>query len=147
MVLLAFIIPLHILIIFWPVTQLHQTCQIQKFTHWSSVLMLQSQRIDFKMSLLVYKSLNGSVPNYISGMLVPCKSFRTLRTSATGQLVIPRVRTEHGEAAFQFYAAKTWNNLPDDVRQALTLTILNSKLKTFLFYNACSTWIILHFFA
>ncbi|KAK7933319.1 hypothetical protein WMY93_004215 [Mugilogobius chulae] len=32
----------------------------------------------------------------------------------TGLLLVPRVRTKHGESAFQFYAAKIWNSLPDD---------------------------------
>uniref|UniRef100_A0A7N8X145 Reverse transcriptase domain-containing protein n=1 Tax=Mastacembelus armatus TaxID=205130 RepID=A0A7N8X145_9TELE len=97
--------------------------------HWLPV----TQRIDFKTALLVYKSLHGSAPRYISDMLMPYEPSRTLRTSGTGLLLVPRVRTKQGEAAFQLYAAKTWNSLPDDVRQASSLAMFKSKLKTFLF--------------
>uniref|UniRef100_A0A3Q3RNJ0 Reverse transcriptase domain-containing protein n=1 Tax=Mastacembelus armatus TaxID=205130 RepID=A0A3Q3RNJ0_9TELE len=81
--------------------------------HWLPV----AQRIDFKLALPVYTSLHGSAPHYISDMLMPYEPSRTLiRTSGTGLLLVPRVRTKHGEAAIQFYAAKTWTSLPDDVR-------------------------------
>ncbi|KAJ0016364.1 hypothetical protein NQD34_014654 [Periophthalmus magnuspinnatus] len=71
--------------------------------HWLPV----AQRIDFKAALLVYKSLHGLGPKYISDMLVPYEPSRNLRTSGTGLLLVPRVRIKHGESAFQFYAAKT----------------------------------------
>ena len=97
--------------------------------HWLPV----AQRIDFKAALLVYKSLHGLAPKYICDMLVPYEPPRTLRTSGTGLLLVPRVRTKHGESAFQFYAAKIWNSLPEDVRQTSTLTMFKSQLKTVLF--------------
>ncbi|RJG15175.1 hypothetical protein D4A39_16695, partial [Alcanivorax profundi] len=100
--------------------------------HWLPV----SQRIEFKAALLVFKALHGSAPKYISDMLVPYEPSRTLRTSGTGLLLVPRVRTKHGEGAFQFYAAKIWNSLPDEVRQASTLTMFKSRLKTALFNTA-----------
>ncbi|KAK7899424.1 hypothetical protein WMY93_020277 [Mugilogobius chulae] len=81
--------------------------------HWLPV----AQRIDFKTALLVFKSLHGLAPKYISDMLVRYEPSRTLRTSGTGLLLVPRVRTKHGESAFQFYAAKTWNSLPDDKQE------------------------------
>lgn len=100
--------------------------------HWLPV----AQRIDFKAALLVYKSLHGLAPKYISDMLVPYEPSRTLRTSGTGLLLVPRVRTKHGESGFQFYAAKIWNSLSEDVRQASTLTMFKSRLKTALFHCA-----------
>ena len=100
--------------------------------HWLPV----AQRIDFKTALLVYKSLHGLAPKYISDMLVPYEPSRTLRTSGTGLLQVPRVRTKHGEAAFQFYGVKVWNSLPEDVRLASTLTMFKSRLKTVLFSRA-----------
>ena len=48
-------------------------------------------------------------------------------------LLVPRVRTKQGEAAFLFYAPRIWNSLPEDVRQARTLTMFKSRLKTVLF--------------
>ncbi|KAK7883865.1 hypothetical protein WMY93_026988 [Mugilogobius chulae] len=60
--------------------------------HWLPV----AQRIDFKTALLVFKSLYGQAPKYISDMLVLHEPSRTLRTSGTGLLLVPRVRTKHG---------------------------------------------------
>lgn len=62
-------------------------------SHWLPV----AQRIDFKTTLLVYKSLNGLAPEYISDVLVPNEPSETLRTSGIGLLLVPRVRTKHGE--------------------------------------------------
>ena len=97
--------------------------------HWLPV----AQRIDFKTALLVYKSLHGLAPKYISDMLETYEPTRTLRTSGRGLLLVPRVRTKQGEAAFQVYAPKIWNSLPEDVRQASTLTMFKSRMKTVLF--------------
>uniref|UniRef100_A0A3Q3NKS8 Uncharacterized protein n=1 Tax=Mastacembelus armatus TaxID=205130 RepID=A0A3Q3NKS8_9TELE len=82
---------------------------VLRYLHWLPV----SQRIDFKTALLVYKykSLHGSAPRYISDMLMSYEPSRTLRPSGTGLLLVHRVNTKQGEAAFQLYAAKTWNSL------------------------------------
>ncbi|KAK7930462.1 hypothetical protein WMY93_006857 [Mugilogobius chulae] len=52
--------------------------------HWLPV----AQRIDFKTALLVFKSLHGLAPKYISDMLVRYEPSRTLRTSGTGLLLV-----------------------------------------------------------
>jgi len=74
-------------------------------------------------------------------MIEPYEPTRTLRTSGRGLLQVPRVRTKQDEAAFQFYAPKIWTSLPEDVRQASTLTMFKSRLKTVLF--SCATESIL----
>jgi len=96
--------------------------------HWLPV----AQRIDFKTALL-YKCLHGLAPKYISEMLEQYEPTRTLRTLGRGLLLVPRVKTKQGEGVFQFYAPKIWNSLPEDVRQAFTLTMFKSRLKTALF--------------
>ena len=68
--------------------------------HWLPV----SQRIDFKILLLVYKALNGLGPKYISDLLLHYEPSRPLRSSGSGLLSVPRVRTKHGESASSFYA-------------------------------------------
>ena len=81
------------------------SCLILKGSYKDS-LCTGSQRIDFKTALLVY----------ISDMLEPYEPAGTLRTSGRRLLLEPRVRTKQAEAAFQLYAPKTWNSLPEDVR-------------------------------
>ena len=100
--------------------------------HWLPVC----QRIDFKILLLVYKALNGLGPKYITDLLTNYEPSRPLRSSGTGLLTVPRVRTKHGEAAFSYYAPYIWNKLPETCRSAATLSSFKSRLKTFLFAAA-----------
>ena len=102
---------------------------ILKSLHWLPVC----HRIDFKILLIVYKSLNGPGPKYLSELLQHYEPSRSLRSSGTGLLIVPRYKTKHGEAAFCHYAPHSWNKLPEDIRSAPTLPIFKSKLKTFLF--------------
>ncbi len=97
--------------------------------HWLPVTF----RIDFKVLLLIYKSLNGLGPKYISDMLTEYKPNRPLRSLVSSPLEIPRVHTKQGESAFSYYAARSWNQLPEEIRCAKTLAIFKSRLKTHLF--------------
>ncbi len=87
--------------------------------HWLPVTF----RIDFKVLLLIYKSLNGLGPKYIADMLTEYKPNRPLRSLGSSQLEIPRVHTKQGESAFSYYAAHSWNQLPEEIRCAKTLVI------------------------
>ncbi len=97
--------------------------------HWLPVTF----RIDFKVLLFVYKSLNGLGPKYIADMLTEYKPNRPLRSLGSSQLEIPRVHTKQGESAFSYYAARSWNQLPEEIRCAKTLATFKSSLKTHLF--------------
>ncbi len=83
--------------------------------------------------LLVYKSLTGLGPKYIADMLTEYKPNRPLRSLGSSQLEIPRVHTKQGESAFSYYAASSWNQLPEEIRCAKTLATFKSRLKTHLF--------------
>ncbi len=85
------------------------------------------------MLLLVYKSLNGQGPKYIADMLTEYKLNRPLRSLGSSQLEIPRAHTKQGESAFSYYAARSWNQLPEEIRCAKTLATFKSGLKTHLF--------------
>ncbi len=73
--------------------------------HWLHVTC----RIDFKVLLLVYKSLNGIGSKYIADMLNEYKSNRPLRSLGSSQLEIPRTRTKQRESTFSYYAVRSWN--------------------------------------
>ena len=103
---------------------------VLKSLHWLPVCF----RIDFKVLLLVFKCLNGLGPSYLSKLLLPYEPSRTLRSSGSRLLVIPKVRTHtHGEASFQFYGPRLWNSLPEDLRAAENVHVFKSRLKTHLF--------------
>uniref|UniRef100_A0A8C1P678 Reverse transcriptase domain-containing protein n=1 Tax=Cyprinus carpio TaxID=7962 RepID=A0A8C1P678_CYPCA len=97
--------------------------------HWLPVTF----RIDFKVLLLVYKSLNDLEPKYIADMLTEYKPNRPLRSLGLSQLEIPWVHTKKGESAFSYYAARSLNQLPEEIRCAKTLVTFKSRLKTHLF--------------
>ena len=105
---------------------------VLKSLHWLPV----SQRIDFKILLVVYKALNGLGPKYILDLLVLYEAPRPLRSSGTGLLCVPRTRTKQSEAAFSCCAPQLWNKLPEHLRSAKTVSSFKTGLKTLLFTTA-----------
>ncbi len=103
--------------------------------HWLPVTF----RIDCKVLLLVYKSLNGLGPKYMSDMLTEYKPNRPLRSVGSSQLEIPRVHKTRG-VRFIYYATHSWNQLPEEIRCAKTLATFKSRLKTHLFSCAFVEW-------
>ncbi len=91
-------------------------------------------RIDSKVLLLVYKSLNGLEPKYIADMLTEYKPNRPLRSLGSSPLETPRVHTKQEESAFSYY------QLPEEIRCAKTLSTFKSRLKTHLFSCAFVEW-------
>jgi hypothetical protein len=86
--------------------------------HWLQV----PERIRFKVAVLVYRSLQGTSPQY-------CRTFTqssaitarsNLRSVSRLQLVAPRCRpSSSGDHAFQVSGATVWNELPTDISSAL----------------------------
>ena len=103
-----------------------------KDLHWLPV----KQRIQFKTALLVYKSLHGLTPSYISDMLTWYSPSRTLRSSSEHLLTVKRSRTSYGDRAFSVAAPKLWNSLPSSIKQSTSLICFRKNLKTHLFRQA-----------
>ena len=98
--------------------------------HWLPVCF----RIDFKILLLVFKCLNGLGPSYLSGLFLPYWPSWTLRSSRTGLLSVPSVRTKtSGEASFYHYSPRLWNSLPEGFRATEAVDAFKCRLKTHLF--------------
>ncbi len=68
------------------------------------------------------------------------KPNRPLRSVGSSQLEIPRVHTKQGESAFSYFASRSWNQLPEEIRCAKTLATFKSRLKTHLFSCAFVEW-------
>ena len=69
--------------------------------HWLPV----AQRITYKLCLTAYKAINGSAPDYLTAMCVPISTNQArlrLRSSDSGQLLLPRMKTEFGKRAFAY---------------------------------------------
>jgi hypothetical protein len=105
--------------------------------HWLPV----SERIDYKVLTLTYKSLKGLAPGYLAELLQERRPTRNTRSSSQLLLTEPRSRTvTYGDRAFSRAAPRLWNNLPQSLREATSLNSFKTMLKTFLFkraYNHC----------
>ena len=106
-----------------------------KELHWLPI----RQRIEYKLCLLVYLSINDRAPCYLRDKLTfvsdrPGRA--SLRSAQTRNLDVPRTRLRLGERAFQVAAPTAWNKLPEDIKCATTTALFKKKLKTFLFKSA-----------
>ena len=99
--------------------------------HWLPVHL----RIDFKILVLTYKCLHQQAPDYLSNMLTIHSDRRPLRSNSSAtQLIEPF--TSHvtfADRAFSVYAPCLWNSLPEDIRNAESIMVFKSLLKTHLF--------------
>ena len=108
-------------------SKFEQITPILKKLHWLQI----KQRIDYKLCLLTYKTLQIQQPTYLYYSLsFPSHSLST-RSSDSSVLSIPYVRTSLGKIrAFSVIAPRLWNSLPPDTRNSLSVSTFRSKLKT-----------------
>jgi len=83
--------------------------------HWLPV----KQKTDFKLAVLVYKSLHGLAPPYLSDdcQLVTDVGRRHLRCSDVYTCVVPRTQSQIGDRSFSVARPRLWNNLPTEIRR------------------------------
>ena len=101
--------------------------------HWLPV----RQRITFKTAVLVYKCRHGMAPPYLSAYCEPTSSRGGrchLRSAESGQLTVPRTRTNYGDRSFAVHGPVVWNSHPADLRLLnISLPAFRKRLKMFLF--------------
>lgn len=97
--------------------------------HWLPVKL----RIDFKLCLITFKTLQFRSPVYLSELLTPYIPSRRLRSSDQHLLKIPPMRSSAGRRSFSFAAPSLWNSLPLSLRCSTSLPSFRSGLKTFLY--------------
>ena len=96
--------------------------------HWLPVRC----RIDFKIAVLTYKLLSTC----LACKITPYVSGRRLRSSESGTLTVPRIKTVIGSHAFRSAAPSVWNLIPVDIRTAPLLESFRVKLWTYYFQHA-----------
>ncbi len=108
----------------------HPSAPLLHQLHWLPIRI----RIQFKILVYVYKCLHSLAPDYLSELLLPSTVTYATRSSLDRSLLhIPRTRTVTGDRAFHAAAPRLWNNLPRNIREAPTLHVFKSLLKTHLF--------------
>jgi hypothetical protein len=81
----------------WP--SLYIRCQ----THWLQV---------------IYKSLLGKAPHYLSSLVTIAAPIHSTRSSRYISLVTPKANSSFGHLSFQFSAANDWNKLQKKITEA-----------------------------
>ena len=94
--------------------------------HWLPI----KQRIDYKLSTIVFKSHLNLLPDYLPGRLGIHESLRPVRYSLQDTYDIPRVRTEMAKHSFYYAGVKCWNSLPNNLRLIKSFPAFKKLLKT-----------------
>ena len=98
------------------------------------------QRVQFKLSVLVFKALHGLAPQCLTDdcQLIAAAGRRQLRSSDAVTYVVPQTRTCLGDRAFGVAGPRLWNALPINLHQSdLSLGQFRRALKTHLFDCVC----------
>jgi hypothetical protein len=98
--------------------------------HWLPV----TQRIKYKVAVLVFKAKHGIGPSYLQELIKPYKPRRSLRSADQELLCVPSTKSSRvAQKAFCVAGPTLWNSLPLDMRQLDNLVTFKGKLKTYLF--------------
>ena len=102
--------------------------------HWLSI----SQRVEYKILLLVYKCLNGYAPAYLAELIKLKDSTRHLRSNSQCMLETPKSgqkmpKVTYGDRSFTMVAPRLWNVLPPSVKLQPSIDSFKVALKTHLF--------------
>jgi len=104
--------------------------------HW----LCASERIQFKLAMLIFRSLHRLAPQYLADDLIrvaDMPSRHRLRSARTHRLEVPRVRLATiGDRKFHAAGSRLWNSLPSDVVDCQTVDTFRRRLKHF-FFKVC----------
>jgi len=118
------------------------TADACKFNHVTPLLMNLhwlhvSERIQYKLCILVHCCLNRAAAQYLSELIQPLSdvdSRRRLRSASTAEVLVLATRCSTiGDCAFAIAGPRAWNNLPVDLRLSRTFTTFKAHLKSYLF--------------
>ena len=88
-------------------------------------------RIQFKICTLVYKCINGIAPQYLMDLLKMKESLESLRVYQDSTLLYaPNLdKLNYKNRRFTIVASRTWNDLPQELRNSQSLSVFKAQLK------------------
>jgi len=102
---------------------------LQDALHWLPI----RQRVEFKLSVVVFNTLHNLAPGYLSTVCQPVADNagrRHLRSAVRGDLAVPATRTlRYGPPSFAVAGPSTWNSLPAPLRSCHLTCALHRDLK------------------
>jgi hypothetical protein len=110
-------------------TKFQHITPILRDLHWLPV----KKRVQFKVLLIVFKSIHKLGPSYLSSMCRP-RSNQSLRSRNTNTLEVPFTASNLVyDRCFSIAAPRLWNSLPIRLRLIDNIDDFKKSLKTFLF--------------
>ena len=104
-----------------PYTTYH--CDLYALVGWPS---LHSRR-QTRWLQVIYKSLLGKAPPYLSSLVTIAAPTRSTRSSRYMSLVTPKANSSFGRLSFQFSAANDWNELQKSLKLETHISLTNFK--------------------
>ena len=103
---------------------------ILKELHWLPV----SQRIVFKLFMIVYNCTNNIAPSSLSELLSQYSPTCTLRSGNVNKQLLQEAKSNRswGDISSAIAAPRFWNELPFNIRTAKSITVFKKLLKTHL---------------
>ena len=109
----------------------HITPVLKQF-HW----LPMRQRINYKVLILTFKSLNGLAPTYLEE-LMKRKPMKRTRSNGNNDLVIPAIKHKSfWRRSVGYGGPKLWNTSPRELKTCTIINTFKKLLKTFLFKEA-----------
>ena len=89
----------------------------------------------YKISLIVFKCVHGSAPDYLKDLIVLSQPQIGLHTSNRANHLVPLPFPKYCKVsnAFRYSAPTVWHNLPPTIRSATSLSNFKSSLKAHYF--------------
>ena len=86
---------------------------------------------------MMYKFNKGMLPRCIKLMFTRTNTIHNIATRKTGKLHVNFCKLEITSKVLRHSGVLLWNNLPDDIRQQVTLSLFKFKLNLYLFRMYC----------
>jgi len=116
-------------------TAIKHALHTRSFAHWfSTTTQHLSISIFLKLTLpSIFMLFRWHRQPYLSDLLQHHEPTRSLRSSSSHQLAVPRHKLTFGSRAFRFSAPRVWNSLPVSIRETKSLPTFRRHLKTLYF--------------
>ena len=89
-------------------------------------------RILYHKAVIMYKSLNGLTPEYISSLFTKKSTDYKLRSIENGNLVQPKFKLMSYKGSLSYSGVEIWNSIPSNIRKATTLKEFKSNFFLYL---------------
>ena len=109
----------------------------------SSGSQQSSRESFFKVGVFGYKAIHGLTPPYLKKLFVPVSSVPALsrnRSASRGDFIVPpgTRNITYRQRSFAVAGPTWWNYFPLGIRNSSSMQTFHSRLKTFLFREACN---------